>query len=434
MRVALDNWLAPSDYRLTPSVARAGAGAEALDLREDLAHADRARHAATPAASSTCRTRSRSSADDDRRRAPATAVLGDDARRFWSLTWILAVTDWKLRFYGSCLGYLWTLARPFAFFGVIYVVFTEIANIGADIPNYGVCILFSMVLFQFFGEATGGAVTSLVARENLLRKMRFPRLVIPLATVLTALMNLGDDAARGVPVRDRTRASTPTGAGSSSAAARAVLAALATGTGMLLATLFVRYRDVQPIWEVATQILFYASPILYVATMVPGGLPQAYLFNPIAAILTQVRHAVVDPGAPTAAELIGGAGWLLVPLAITALVLRARRLGLQPRGAADRREPLAHALRHAAQRPREQRRAERRVTRASALERTPADATPCTRHASSSARCARACASSRSRVRSITSAISSLALARRSSASRSSRTALRSASSTSASP
>ena len=104
---------------------------------------------------------------------------------------MLAVTDWKLRFYGSALGYAWTLARPFAFFGVIYVVFTEIANVGNDIKDYGVYILFSMVLFQFFAEATTSSVTSLVQRENLLRKMRFPRLAIPLSTVMTALMNLG---------------------------------------------------------------------------------------------------------------------------------------------------------------------------------------------------------------------------------------------------
>ena len=100
----------------------------------------------------------------------------------------------------------------------------------------------------------------------------------------------------------------------------ALLAVVATGVGLLLSVLYVRYRDVQPIWEVATQILFYASPILYVATMVPEDWQRAYLLNPIAAVMTQVRHAVVDPSAPTLSALIGGAGWLLVPLAITALV------------------------------------------------------------------------------------------------------------------
>ncbi len=112
-------------------------------------------------------------------------------QRFWNLTWTLAVTDFKLRFYGSVLGYVWTLARPFLFFGVIYFVFTEIVGLDKNVPNYGVYILFALVLFQFFAEATGNCVNALVTRESMLRKMRFPRLVIPLAVVLTALFNLG---------------------------------------------------------------------------------------------------------------------------------------------------------------------------------------------------------------------------------------------------
>jgi ABC-2 type transport system permease protein len=241
-------------------------------------------------------------------------------RRFWELTWTLAVTDWRLRFYGSVLGYAWTLARPFAFFGVIYVIFTEVAKIGGDIKDYGICILFSMVLFQFFAEATTGSVTSVVRRENLLRKMRFPRLAIPLSTVLTALMNLVATLL-AVGVFAAATGVYPTWRWLELPLLVAVLAVAATGTGMLLSVLFVRYRDVQPIWDVATQILFYASPILYVATMVPDDYQRAYLFNPIAAVLTQVRHAAVDPTAPTAAAVIGGAGWLLIPLAIAVLLL-----------------------------------------------------------------------------------------------------------------
>jgi ABC-2 type transport system permease protein len=242
------------------------------------------------------------------------------SRRFWELTWTLAVTDWRLRFYGSALGYLWTLARPFAFFGVIYVVFTEVANIGNEIKDYGICILFSMVLFQFFGEATNGSVTAVVRRENLLRKMRFPRLAIPLSTVLTALMNL---VATMVAVFIFAIASGvyPKWSWLELPLLIALLTVVATGTGLLLSVLFVRYRDVQPIWEVATQILFYASPILYVATMVPEDWQRAFLLNPIAAVLTQVRHAVVDPTAPTVTALLGGAGWALVPVAVSALVL-----------------------------------------------------------------------------------------------------------------
>jgi ABC-2 type transport system permease protein len=241
-------------------------------------------------------------------------------RRFWELTWMLAVTDWRLRFYGSALGYAWTLARPFAFFAVIYVVFTEIAGIGDDIKDYGICILVSMVLFQFFAEATNGSVTAIVRRENLLRKMRFPRMAIPLSTTLTALMNLAATFV-AVALFAAVTGVYPTWRWLELPLLIAVLAVLAVGTGLLLSVLYVRYRDVEPIWEVATQILFYASPILYVATMVPDDYERLYLLNPLSAILTQVRHAVVDPTAPTAAELIGGAGWLLIPLGIAVLVL-----------------------------------------------------------------------------------------------------------------
>ena len=89
------------------------------------------------------------------------------------------------------LGYLWSLARPLLLFGVLYVVFSHVAKVGADVAYYPVYLLSAIVLFTFFSEATGLAVTSLVAREALLRKVHFPRMVVPLSVVLTSLFNLG---------------------------------------------------------------------------------------------------------------------------------------------------------------------------------------------------------------------------------------------------
>ena len=99
------------------------------------------------------------------------------------------------------------------------------------------------------------------------------------------------------------------------------LVAFSTGVGMLLSVLFVRYRDMQPIWDVASQMLFYASPVLYVATMVPESVRTVYLFNPIAAVLVQVRHAIVDPTAPSLATLMGSGALVLVPAAVALAVL-----------------------------------------------------------------------------------------------------------------
>jgi len=240
-----------------------------------------------------------------------------DPRRVLSLAWALALTDWRLRFYGSVLGYVWSLARPFAIFGVIYFVFTEIVSLGDSVDHYAIYILFGMVLFQFFGEVTGGSVTSLVGRENLLRKVRFPRLVIPLAVAITGLLNLGMTLI-AVIIFALISGVGPYWSWLELPVLIGLLAAFAMGLGMLLSVLFVRYRDIQPIWDVILQMLFYASPILYVVTTVPAKYQHIYVANPIAAILTQMRHAIIDPSAPSAATAIGGTARLLVPLGIIA--------------------------------------------------------------------------------------------------------------------
>jgi ABC-2 type transport system permease protein len=90
----------------------------------------------------------------------------------------------------------------------------------------------------------------------------------------------------------------------------------ATGIGLTLGALYVRFRDIQPIWEVASQMLFYASPVLYVSTFVPEAYQRPYHANPIAAVFCEMRHAVIDPGAPAIWTAIGGVPRTLIPLGI----------------------------------------------------------------------------------------------------------------------
>lgn len=236
-------------------------------------------------------------------------------RRICTLTWTLGVTDWRLRFYGSVLGVLWTLIRPFAFFGVIYIVFTEIAKLDASVPNYGVYILFAIVLFTFFAEVTTVSVQSLVLRENLLRKMHFEPIVIPLSVMVTGLLNLATTLA-AVMLFAVGNGIYPTLSWLQLPVLVLLIAVFANGLGMLLSTLYVRYRDVFPIWEVTSQILFYASSTLYVATTVPVNYREEFLANPLAACFAQMRHAVIDPTAPSAGEIMRSDVRLLVPLGI----------------------------------------------------------------------------------------------------------------------
>jgi ABC-2 type transport system permease protein len=224
------------------------------------------------------------------------SAIGGDLRRFASLTVTLAVTDFKLRFFGSVLGYVWTLMRPLLLFGVLYLVFTEVVRFGEGVKHYPVYLLAAIVLFTFFSET-----------------------VVPLAIALHALFNLGLNLivvfafvlASGIEPRPSWLELIPL---------VALLVVLSTGAAMLLSALYVRYRDVQPIWEVVLQVLFYASPIIYVTETLPDSIEREALASPITAILTQVRHAVIDPDAPTAAQAMGGSARLLIPLGVIVVV------------------------------------------------------------------------------------------------------------------
>jgi ABC-2 type transport system permease protein len=253
------------------------------------------------------------SAQSTRYRGPS--AVGDDLRRFVGLTTTLAVTDFKLRFFGSALGYVWTLMRPLLLFGVLYVVFTEIVRFGGDVKYYPVYLLMAIVLFTYFSETTSRGVTSLIERENLLRKVRFPRLVIPLSVALHAFFNLGLNLivvfvfvfAAGIDPRVEWLGLIPL---------IVLLVLFSTGVTMLLSALYVRYRDVQPIWEVVLQMLFYASPVIYVTSTFPDSVEELAMINPITTILTEARYLLIDPDAPTAAAAIGGTARLLIPLGV----------------------------------------------------------------------------------------------------------------------
>jgi ABC-2 type transport system permease protein len=248
------------------------------------------------------------------------SAVGGDWRRLLQLTRLLAVTDFRLRFFGSVLGYLWQVMHPLMLFGVLYLVFTEVVPIGGDVPFYGVALLAGIVLFVFISESTSQSVQSLVEREPIVRKIQFPRLAVPLSVVLTALFRLGLNVlvvfvflfAAGGRIR-LTWLEVPL--------LIALLALLAAGLAALLSALYVHFRDVKPIWDVILQVLFYGSPIFYSIDLITSDtLRELLMLNPFAAILQQFRHAVIDPDHPSAFEAIGGDALILVPLGLVALL------------------------------------------------------------------------------------------------------------------
>ncbi|MBJ7459435.1 MAG: ABC transporter permease [Thermoleophilaceae bacterium] len=247
------------------------------------------------------------------------SAFGGSARRFFALTWMIAVTDFKLTYFGSALGYLWSLFRPLMLFGVYFVVFTQIAPLGDDIKNYGGLLLLNIMLYQFFVEATSASIMAVTNRESMVRKMQFPRLVIPLATVTTSLLNLAVNlvavliliALSGVPIT-WTWLLLPVGV--------LPLIVLTLSISCILSALFVRFRDIMPIWQVFSTALFYASPILYAIETPPEHLRQFIQFNPLTPIIGQLRHWIIDPTAPTGWDSVGGWPVGLIPIGILLLL------------------------------------------------------------------------------------------------------------------
>lgn len=245
-------------------------------------------------------------------------ALSDDPRRFWNLTLTIAKNEFKLKFFGSALGYLWQLMRPLLLFGVLALVFTQLFKQSGKVHNFPAFLLGDIVLFTFFAEATAGSVRSVLDRENLVRKIQFPRLVIPLSIVLTAFFNLCLNMI-AVTLLILAIGVQPHWTWFQVPLLLIVLGLLSTGVAMLLSSLFVRFRDVAPIWDVFSQMLFYGSPIIYATDTVVEkagrGALHIYMINPLAVVMQQFRHAVVDPSAQTAVQAAGG--WLgLVPAAV----------------------------------------------------------------------------------------------------------------------
>jgi ABC-2 type transport system permease protein len=244
------------------------------------------------------------------------SALGGGWRRSWELLSLIAISDFKKTYFGTALGYLWSLARPLLLFAVLLAVFTQVFRIGSEVPNYPVLLLFNIVLFTFFQEATLTAVTSIVSQESVVRKTQFPRLVIPLAVVLTSLFNLGLNLivvfifilAWGID---------PTWTWLGMPLIVALLVGITTATSMMLSSLYPRFRDLSIIWSVGATVLFYASPVLYPEEAIRSELLHDVLqANPLAPILELARVWVIDPSAAGPVEASGGVVGLIPAIAI----------------------------------------------------------------------------------------------------------------------
>ncbi len=250
------------------------------------------------------------------RDVPGPSALGGGWRRALELLYLIAATEFKKTYFDTFLGYLWSLARPLMLFGVLVTVFTKVFHLG-NIPHYPVFLLMNIVLYGFFQEATGLAVGSVVAQESVVRKTQFPRLVIPLSVVLTALFNFLLNLIVVVAFLIGFGVD-PKWTWLLFPVVLLLLMMITTAVSMIVSSLFPRFRDIAIIWTVLSTVLFYVTPILYTVDNLKGHptLRHLILINPLAPIFELARKWVVQPSAPTPAAAAGGYLALLAPVAI----------------------------------------------------------------------------------------------------------------------
>lgn len=253
--------------------------------------------------------------DAELRDIPGPSAIGGGWRRSLELLYLIAVTDFKRIYFGTALGYLWSICRPLLLFGVLLAVFTQAFRLGNAVPHYPVLLLMNIVVFGFFQEATGAAVTSIVAQESVLRKTQFPRLVVPMSVVLTSLFNLGLNLVV-VLVFLLAFGVTPMWTWLLAPLLLVVLLVFTVAVSMIVAALYPRFRDIAIIWTVASTALFYATPVLYPLGAVSHRLREIISLNPLTPVFVLLHRWVVDPSAPGPAVLAGGAARLLIPAAL----------------------------------------------------------------------------------------------------------------------
>jgi ABC-2 type transport system permease protein len=233
----------------------------------------------------------------------------------------LVITDFKLRYQGSVLGYAWSLLRPLMLFLILYMVFVLFLKIGGNTPHYPIYLLLGIVLWSFFAEMTAQSLVAVVGRGDLIRKIPIPRWTIVVASSVSALINLLLNLLV-VAVFMLFNHVTLTISVLWFPVILLQIYFLSLGISLFLSAAYVKYRDVSYIWEVVLQGAFYLTPILFPLSLIKDqALQKIIILNPMAQAIQDARHVLVTPEALTITQIFGTNLARLIPLGITLTVL-----------------------------------------------------------------------------------------------------------------
>ena len=235
----------------------------------------------------------------------------------------IAKTDFKLRYHGSVLGYVWVILKPLMMFTILNFVFSSVFNFrNSGTPFYPLELLTALLLFQFFSEATMTGLTSLVSKAQLVTKIYVPRWTIVLGSTMNALFSFGMNLivlAFFFVLYHRA----PTLSGVVMFLVYSVLLyVLAVAFSFLTAPFYVRFRDLSTIWEVVLSVIMYASPIIYPLTTIPVSYWQIVLLNPVAFIVNYGKQGLVNGAFTTFWHFMAMFGGIILVCVIAFMVFR----------------------------------------------------------------------------------------------------------------
>ena len=237
----------------------------------------------------------------------------------------LSITSFKLKYTGSALGYVWSLVKPLMLFGIMYLVFSILLRAGVGAYDFPVQLLVAIVAWTFFTEATTTAMNAVAGNGDLIRKAYFPRWILVASSTTSALLTFAINTVLVVIVTFALGHLDLTWISLLAPLYYLELIVLVLGLSMLLSSLFVFFRDLGHIWEILSLVLFYGSAVVF-----PFGIIWAHSkkladlagLNPIAQIITDLRHVLIQPAKiPSMAELIGPLGYIPIGISIAIFIL-----------------------------------------------------------------------------------------------------------------
>lgn len=235
------------------------------------------------------------------------------------LTRQLVARDFKTKYKRSVLGMLWSFLNPLLTMSIQYVVFSTLFE--SSIPHFVVYLLSGIICFNFFSEATGMCLMSIVGNASLINKVYMPKYIYPFSRTLSSGINL---LLSLIPLFIMMLAThTPiTPAILLIPYALLMLFLVSYGIGLLLASMMVFFRDTQFLWGIFSMLLMYLTPIFYPETIIPAKFLPIYRINPLYQVITFVRTLLIDGVSPEPIAYLTCFLTCVIPFALGALIFK----------------------------------------------------------------------------------------------------------------